>query len=728
MKTRKTTEACVWATALLCAQAVMAVQVLYTAEGDSAGATDRMTGNGAQNGVFVHTFSNNTKSATADVFVDTTAKFGSSAFRFLKTPDYLNSIDMQGVSGLGSAFTLAAFVRPDVTPWVQRLFSTWNGTGSVANQLLCDYGSGVSGLRLCINNVIVTASPPATVAANVYSHLAATYDDGAVKLYLNGREVGRGVAGSGTPVIDNYDGRHLQVGQDWRWSPTGMNALQSVGAMDDVLVYDRALASNEIARLVITGAAEFFQQDGILYSAEGDTTNATDKLAPSLAQDGVFGTAGVTVSAANPKFGDRAFNLTNPDGTDVQRDVIQLPHSKYLGERFTLALHLDVASNVIQRLLTNWAGTGGIGADQLLFDLVPVGTYTFDMRFFCNGVATAEGVKGRVSFADRGYHHLAATYDNGEIRLYQDGVQVGIGTNGSGAVTLSKDLQLGAGVIPISGSTAQLLGDVDDLLFYTNALALGAIRQLAQTNAEAVISGTLPRPGVLYTAERDATFAADRLSSDGVQNGVFESAGVTVSAGNPKFGRSAFNFADVDSSGGSAVRDVLSLPGTKSLGKRFTLAAYVDTSSAIQQRLFSVYPGTTAGAMLFDFDRDGTPGYTLRFYCGGQTTKANAPFNDGAYHHLAATYDNGEVRLYLDGTQVGIGTNGVGALTLDSDLRMGEDVSGTGNEQLLGDVDDVVVLFEALGPEEVAALTTLGAQQFLDPLPAPPKGTFITLR
>ena len=119
----------------------------------------------------------------------------------------------------------------------------------------------------------------------------------------------------------------------------------------------------------------------------------------------------------------------------------------------------------------------------------------------------------------------------------------------------------------------------------------------------------------------------------------------------------------------------------------------------------------------------------MRLYCNGAATTSSVPFNNGAYHHLAATYDNGEVRLYLDGTQVAVGTNGTGEVTMTYDLQLGEDVGAFGaDEQLRGDADDVVVLFDALSPADIATLAAQGAEAFLELPPVLPRGTFFSVR
>ena len=468
-----------------------AVQVLYTAEGDSVGATDLLTGDGSQDGVFTHTFSNNTKSATTDVFVGTPAKHGESSYGFLRTASYINTIDMQGVTHLGSSFTLAAFVRPAVSPNSTRLFSTWNGAGGLANQLLCDYGSSVRGFRLAVNGIAVqpSAGQEPSIPTGSFTHLAATYDDGAVILYVNGLEVARGAAGSGAPTIDNNDGRRLQVGQNWRWSPTAGNTGQSTGQIDDILIYDRALSSNEIVRLSRVGAMEFFYPDGVLYTAEGDSTHATDRLTNRLVQNGVFG-SGVTVRTDSPKFGKRAYYFADADGASglTETNVIVMPHTKKLGERFTLAAYVRFEKDALQRLFAAYPSSGS----DLLMDFDPdAAQFGFNARFYCCGSA----VMADADFTTGEYHHFAATFDRGETRLYMDGTQIAIGTNAVKNIILGEDLRIGADKSTAIGT--RLHGYVDDVVLLYDALSADEIQAIATNGAQAVLApfpkGTLIR-------------------------------------------------------------------------------------------------------------------------------------------------------------------------------------------------------------------------------------------
>jgi hypothetical protein len=87
-------------------------------------------------------------------------------------------------------------------------------------------------------------------------------------------------------------------------------------------------------------------------------------------------------------------------------------------------------------------------------------------------------------------------------------------------------------------------------------------------------------------------------------------------------------------------------------------------------------------------------------------------------HHFAATYENGKIRLYMDGKQVAENTNPK-PLPLKFDLgnlRFGNDYPPNGlfNSPFIGYADDILVLKRAMSPDEVAGLARDGAEKALD--------------
>ena len=173
----------------------------------------------------------------------------------------------------------------------------------------------------------------------------------------------------------------------------------------------------------------------------------------------------------------------------------------------------------------------------------------------------------------------------------------------------------------------------------------------------------------------------------------------------------------------------LDLPDTVSLGEQATLAVWVKNMPAGHRRLFSAYDGgaveTTQGELYFDCDAGGEVGKSgaaIRFCYN--TVMAEAPADavnpwakDSAPHHLAATYDEGRIRIYFDGAEVGRGgAEGGGPMAFrHGGLRFGEDFppASLTNEPFLGIADDILVLRRALAPEEVRRLAAENAEAVL---------------
>jgi hypothetical protein len=165
---------------------------------------------------------------------------------------------------------------------------------------------------------------------------------------------------------------------------------------------------------------------------------------------------------------------------------------------------------------------------------------------------------------------------------------------------------------------------------------------------------------------------------------------------------------------------ILTFAETQNLGPQVTLAATVRGVPAGRRRMFSTYGGgpVEADEMIFDIDTGGPD--SIRFHCGDVRVNAalktvgtwSLESGDETAHHLAATWDDGQVTLYFDGRKVASGVeSGAGDLKFArGDLRFGEDHPATSvsNEPFIGHADDLLVLRRALSAEEVAELAKSG--------------------
>jgi len=176
------------------------------------------------------------------------------------------------------------------------------------------------------------------------------------------------------------------------------------------------------------------------------------------------------------------------------------------------------------------------------------------------------------------------------------------------------------------------------------------------------------------------------------------------------------------------------VPDSKDLGKQVTIAVAVKGVHPGHRRLFSGYNGGPIrqgdGEFIFDLMVNGAfrDGSALRFNYDDVKVlvpRASLPAWEAVSAgdrsvHFAATWDDGMIRVYMDGKLVGEGGEpGYGTLVVKlGDLLFGEDHKGTSreNEPFLGMADDVLVLRRVLSPTEIALLAAEGAAAVVDPV------------
>lgn len=224
-----------------------------------------------------------------------------------------------------------------------------------------------------------------------------------------------------------------------------------------------------------------------------------------------------------------------------------------------------------------------------------------------------------------------------------------------------------------------------------------------------------PERGILYTAEGDqGDTVRDRLLADGDQSGRLPGA-VTFEADPSPV---AFSKAHLRLSETVTDLTTIELPESSQLGTSFTLAAVIKPASKGLSRLFSTYRGSGApwtSEFIFDIDPSGMAVTGLRAAInGGEVQSGAIKLVAGQAHHVALTYHNGEVQLFLDGDAIRQGTVPGGPVLLGTNLRFGEDLGGVFNEQFQGTADDILYLKRALSPAEVQTLASRGAQAWLE--------------
>ena len=242
-------------------------------------------------------------------------------------------IPIPGTSELGRHVTFATFMR-GVPAGKRRFLSAYDG-GATPGELFFDFASdGDIGLeepvaiRFHYDGTTVTASGAdvddwsSGAGAEATHHLAATWDDGAVTLYFDGKKVGSGRAEPGPITLRLGD---LRFGEDY--PPTTLTNEPFIGVADDILVLRRALSPGEIATLAREGAlavVDTAADHGVLYTLEDEPDGVLhDQLRADGAADAVmperlmWGEVQLLINYSTSAAGSVRCEIQTADGTPV---------------------------------------------------------------------------------------------------------------------------------------------------------------------------------------------------------------------------------------------------------------------------------------------------------------------------------------------------------------------------------------------------------------------------
>jgi hypothetical protein len=499
-----------------------AVDLLYDFEGDSGTtATDKLSTDGAQNGaVYNNVILNNT---TDPGFGTQTAFFDSPP---LPISQPYSTFEIPSTTfGANYSVTLAGWVNQDqVNTGLRRfrVFSSFSGTGGVANILMLDASnaSGSSSIRGIVGGVQFNGANNVGALTPGYHHYAMTVDgsimgNSAVKLYVDGSPVT--ISTTGTLAAGYVNNANLRIGEDTANFPTTNSAAeQLVGNADDMLVLGRALAAADIAALynagtgapvssIVTPSAS---ELGVYYDFEGDTgNNATDKFTLDDSQNSVgTQTAMADANAAHAKVGLQSASFTDPRPNLPSSQLysqINAGAVGNLGPNFTLSAVVNPYSTGqysggIERVFSSYAGTGST-AGSLILDFNPA--TTTGIRLFLpsntNAATLTVAGPGKPDSVITTKQTLTVVYETGavndSVRLYLDGVQIGAKLDlppGTVQSLGANDLRIGEDRGSFLGAFANenFIGSMDDVMILSRALTPAQVSFLHSNGAAALVA------------------------------------------------------------------------------------------------------------------------------------------------------------------------------------------------------------------------------------------------
>jgi subtilase family serine protease len=167
--------------------------------------------------------------------------------------------------GQGSGFTMEGWINPTTTAnamplfGYERILGSYNGPDAGVMFYISVNPPTGTGAGCLVANILDTTpavhnitSNPGVVIADVWQHVALTYDrnSGSASIYLNGSVVVQANLGS---FIPQTSFTNLLLGGHTLYGSVSNPSEVFSGGMDELSLYNRALSSNEIAAIYLTG-------------------------------------------------------------------------------------------------------------------------------------------------------------------------------------------------------------------------------------------------------------------------------------------------------------------------------------------------------------------------------------------------------------------------------------------------------------------------------------------
>ena len=155
------------------------------------------------------------------------------------------------------------------------------------------------------------------------------------------------------------------------------------------------------------------------------------------------------------------------------------------------------------------------------------------------------------------------------------------------------------------------------------------------------------------------------------------------------------------------VDDAVTVPATPALTPTdaVTVSVWIRPSALPEREMFVVSHGSWQNRWKVSLTPDARPRWTVNTTARILDLDGPAPVAEGAFTHLAATYDGARMRLYVDGAQVADAAQEGAIRSTDLPLLIGQMLPGQADYNFAGTVDDVRVYNRALDAGEVLALS-----------------------
>jgi Concanavalin A-like lectin/glucanases superfamily len=570
---------------------------------------------------------------------------------------------------LTEEFTLEAWIKPETEGEYGHLFVKEDAAEEQTAYVISKHESRFHA-RLGIPGV-EEESPTDALELGSWQHIAATYDGGRVRFYVNGELVGN------APVADilSTDGA-LRIGDaDLWWSDEGFK-----GRIDEVRIYDRALSDAEV-------------------QADSAAPIQTPQKSPIAAYSFDAG-EGSTLEDVTGNEHDGT--IEGPEWTDRGKYGNALSFNGESEDCVTVPDESGALQLTEELTLEAWVKPSGpTENDPIIFkEALGIGGQPgYAMGIGVTSSGKPEGVIGEEGESENVeapgkidsnvWTHLAFTYDGAHMRLYVNGSLVATQAQADAPLAAPGDLKIGCSAWWWEEGFD---GRIDEVRIYDRALSAGEIG--GDMNVGTQSSSRTPIAAYSFDAGEGSTLE-DVTGNE--HDGTIEGPEWTDRG---KYGNAlSFN---------GESEDCVTVPdesGALQLTEELTLEAWVKPSGPTENDPIIFKEALGIGgqpgyAMGIGVTSSGKPEGVIGEEGESENVEAPGKIDSNVWTHLAFTYDGAHMRLYVNGSLVATQAQADAPLAAPGDLKIGCS-AWWWEEGFDGRIDEVRIYDRALSAGEI---------------------------
>lgn len=601
-----------------------------------------------------------------------TGKFGKSAL--------YNGSDYLEVSGLPNAFFVEA--------WTQEF---WIKTTTNSNQVISEKGTNNAFVQTMPSGIIrggtkagvlvVDSTGTPAVNDNRWHHIAVSYDQTTLTIYIDGKFNNSYTGGASTSSATVFS-----IGS--RLGSSGV-----IGQLDDFRIYNYARTPEQVLQDM---------QGGVLGDSGSRLPDPIAHYSFDEQQGQAVNNKGILGSTANGTLGATSGSSTDDPTWKTKTDCkvngcLSFDGGDYLNIGNNSAFDNSTIST------SAWVKFSSFTPNQYIIgkeiSTIPYGGWM--LRINGNGKLDYSISVGATNYLTEytvssmytdTWYHVMGTYDGETINLYLDGKLVATNTSPSGAITTnSANVNIGRS----EGFGRYFNGKIDEVKIYNVALTPEQVRQdmnagsqlnfgsTAASEASIGIDGPGSPPVAYWDFEEHAGTTANDKSGNGNTGTWAGTLGTQWTNG--KYGTGGkFN--------GSDNKTTIADNGSMNVTTNFTLSSWVYKDDSSNGDLFLSGGGNSWVVRFF--------GNTLVFTKQGVSDHTSTvSITPGAWHNVTVVKsgDSGaNITIYVDGVQQGTLT--VGSVTASGVKQIGM----AGSAYFKGKIDEVKIYNYARTPAQIA--------------------------